>query len=77
MLLETINQVKSVSIGYIGSDGLFDNKTVATYVDNLRGLSTAQAEVVLSSSGLEKAQQKQILLALAATTATKTLTEEY
>lgn len=39
MLVDTINKVKNVSIGYVGSDGLFDSATVNAYTASLRGLS--------------------------------------
>lgn len=76
MLVDTIESIKKVSIGYIGSDGLFDSATVKSYVASLQGLSATQAEVVLSSAGMDKAQRKQIISALEATVATKTLTSE-
>ena len=76
MLVDTIEQVKNVSVGYVGSDGLFDSATVNAYAASLRGLSATQAEVVLSSAGLDSAQRKQIISALEATSATKTLTTE-
>lgn len=76
MLVQTIEAVKNVSIGYIGRDGLFDSATVKSYVTSLQGLSATQAEVVLSSAGMDKAQRKQIISALEATAATKTLTSE-
>lgn len=74
MLVDTINKVKNVSIGYVGSDGLFDSATVNAYTASLRGLSETQAKVVLSSTTLDKAQQKQILNKLTETNATVTLT---
>ena len=58
----------------IGIDGLFDHETVQSYVAELQGLSRAQAEASLASNGLESAQRKQILSALEASVATKTLT---
>lgn len=76
MLVDTIEQVKNVSVGYVGSDGLFDSATVNAYTASLQGLSATQAEVVLSSAGLDSAQRKQIISALEATVATKTLTTE-
>lgn len=76
MLVDTIEQVKNVSIGYVGSNGLFDSATVNAYTASLQGLSATQAEVVLSSAGLDSAQRKQIISALEATVATKTLTTE-
>lgn len=74
MLVDTINKVKNVSIGYVGSNGLFDSATVNAYTASLRGLSETQAKVVLSSTTLDKAQQKQILTKLAETNATVSLT---
>lgn len=74
MLIDTINKIKNVQVGYIGSNGLFDSATVNSYVSSLRGLSAVQAEVALSSAGLDKAQQKQILNKLAETKTTLDLT---
>ena len=74
MLVDTIEKVKNVSIGYVGSDGLFDSATVNAYTASLRGLSATQAEVVLSSAGLDKVQKQQILNKLAETSATVSLT---
>lgn len=76
MLVDTIEKVKNVSVGYVRSDGLFDSATVNAYTASLRGLSATQAEVVLSSAGLDSAQRKQIISALEATAATRTLTSE-
>ena len=74
MLVDTINKVKGVSVGYVGSNGLFDSATVNAYTASLRGLSATQAEVALSSAGLDKAQKQQILNKLAETNATISLT---
>ena len=74
MLVDTIEKVKNVSVGYVGSNGLFDSATVNAYIASLRGLSATQAEVVLSSAGLDKAQKQQILNKLAETNATISLT---
>ncbi len=76
MLEKTIDSIKNISVGYVGSDGLFDTATVNAYTASLQGLSATQAEVVLSSAGLDKAQRKQVISALQAITATKTLNSE-
>lgn len=65
MLVDTIEKVKAIS---------FDSSNLDAYVASLRGLSATQAEVVLSSAGLDKAQKQQILNKLAETNATVSLT---
>ena len=65
MLVDTINKVKAIS---------FDSSNLDAYVTSLRGLSATQAEVALSSAGLDKAQKQQILNKLAETNATISLT---
>jgi len=65
MLVDTISKVKNMS---------FDSTNLDAYITSLRGLSETQARVVLSSTTLDKAQQKQILNKLAETNATVTLT---
>ena len=65
MLVDTISKVKNVT---------FDATNLDAYVTSLRGLSATQAKVVLSSTSLDKVQQKQILNKLAETTATVSLT---
>ena len=74
MLSGAIEKLKKTPIGYVGSNGTFDNKTVDAYVASLRGLSKTQAEVALSSAGLDKVQKQQILNKYAETSATVTLT---
>ena len=67
-----IEKIKDVAS--VGTDGLFDSESVKSYVSELQGLTSAQAEASLTSAGLEKNQRKQILSALEASAATKTLT---
>lgn len=67
MLVDTINKVKTIS---------FDSSNLDAYVTSLRGLSATQAEVVLSSAGLDKAQKQQILNKLAETNATISLKDK-
>lgn len=74
MLVDTINKLKNISVGYVENNGLFDSATVNAYTASLRGLSATQAEVALSSAGLDKAQKQQILNKLAETNATISLT---
>ena len=65
MLVDTIEKVKAIS---------FDSSNLDVYVASLRGLSATQAEVALSSAGLDKVQKQQILNKLAETNATVSLT---
>lgn len=65
MLVGTINKIKGLTFSTAGVDA---------YVASLRGLSATQAEVALSSAGLDKAQKQQILNKLAETSATVSLT---
>lgn len=72
---DTIAKIRSIgSDAYVGTDGLFDTGTVKAYVEQLKGLSVAEAEVSLSTSGLSNAQRAQVLTALELNTATKALT---
>ena len=65
MLVDTINKVNNIT---------FDSTNLNAYVTSLRGLSEAQARVVLSSTSLDKVQKQQILNKLAETNATISLT---
>ena len=62
---DTIEKIKDIRSGaYIGTDGLFDSKTVKLYVEQLRSLSKAEAEASLSSVGLTRSQKAQVLSSL-------------
>jgi len=72
---DTIEKIKDIRSGaYIGTDGLFDSKTVKLYAEQLRSLSKAEAEASLSSIGLTRSQKAQVLSSLELNTATKALT---
>lgn len=73
----TVSQISGLkSSAYIGTDGLFDSKTIDSYVVSLQGLSRTQAETALAAAGLDSAQKRQVLSAFEASAAAKTLTAE-
>lgn len=72
-----VDSIRNISAGaYIGSDGLFDTATLATYKQQLEGLTVTQQKMALMTTNLTAAQREQVLSYIASTTATKTLTAE-
>lgn len=73
----TAETVSKINIGYVDSDGTFDNKTLTSFTQALQGLNKVQVQTVLSTTTLNAAQKSQIMTELGLETTTKGLSTSF